>query len=234
MANRYRCRTTINCSNRIESKTPDSNTNILSTCSSNVNLKLPCAMRRTTVALTSSLALPGVDIVIYENFILFYFTMRNLSLHDENDSNPSTIKQHSKYRAMFDYSLSTPWYRITAGPYSKQVDKKHKLLKHPFLIQWNPMDRIEHRRNHNHNIYKSMPSSNQRSTSTTNRPFTIVLTNNSELMQHTCTFQFPVNYNNFFPQITHQRHTIHPVQNGANNNNDDIPEQLLNNLLGLE
>ncbi|CAF5124395.1 unnamed protein product, partial [Rotaria magnacalcarata] len=44
---------------------------------------------------------------------------------------------------MFDYSLSTPWYRITAGPYSKQVDKKHKLLKHPFLIQWNPMDRIE-------------------------------------------------------------------------------------------
>ncbi|CAF5145223.1 unnamed protein product, partial [Rotaria magnacalcarata] len=25
-----------------------------------------------------------------------------------------------------------------------------------------------------------------------------------------------------------------PVQNGANNNNDDIPEQLLNNLLGLE
>ncbi|CAF5046155.1 unnamed protein product, partial [Rotaria socialis] len=39
---------------------------------------------------------------------------------------------------------------------------------------------------------------------------------------------------NFFPQITHQRHTIHPVQNGANNNNDDIPEQLLNNLLGLE
>ncbi|CAF4506103.1 unnamed protein product, partial [Rotaria magnacalcarata] len=85
-----------------------------------------------------------------------------------------------------------------------------------------------------HNIYKSMPSSNQRSTSTTNRPFTIVLTNNSELMQHTCAFQFPVNYNNFFPQITHQRHTIHPVQNGANNNNDDIPEQLLNNLLGLE
>ncbi|CAF5107242.1 unnamed protein product [Rotaria magnacalcarata] len=74
--------------------------------------------------------------------------MSNLSLHDENDSNPSTIKQHSKYRAMFDYSLSTPWYRITAGPYSKQVDKKHKLLKHPFLIQWNPMDRIEHRRSH--------------------------------------------------------------------------------------
>ncbi|CAF4437931.1 unnamed protein product, partial [Rotaria magnacalcarata] len=143
-------------------------------------------------------------------FILFYFTMRNLSLHDENDSNPSTIKQHSKYRAMFDYSLSTPWYRITAGPYSKQVDKKHKLLKHPFLIQWNPMDRIEHRRSHNHNIYTSMPSSNQRSTSTTNRPFIIVLTNNSELI-----------------------HTIHSVQNGANNN-DDILEQLLNNLVGLE
>ncbi|CAF1531494.1 unnamed protein product, partial [Rotaria magnacalcarata] len=80
--------------------------------------------------------------------ILFYFTMSNLSLHDENDSNPSTIKQYSKYRAMFDYSLSTRWYRITTGPYSKQVDKKHKLLKHPFLIQWNPMDRIEHRRNH--------------------------------------------------------------------------------------
>ncbi|CAF3993783.1 unnamed protein product [Rotaria magnacalcarata] len=32
------------------------------------------------------------------------------------------------------------------------------------------------------NIYTSMPSSNQRSTSTTNRPFTIVLTNNSGLM----------------------------------------------------
>ncbi|CAF2106054.1 unnamed protein product [Rotaria magnacalcarata] len=108
--------------------------------------------------------------------------MSNLSLHDENDSNPSTIKQHSKYRTMFDYSLSTSWYRITAGPHSKQVDKKHKLLKHPFLIQWNPMDRIEHRRNHNHNIYTSMSSSNQRSTSTTNRPFTIVLTNNSGLM----------------------------------------------------
>ncbi|CAF3529482.1 unnamed protein product [Rotaria socialis] len=132
--------------------------------------------------------------------------MSNLSLHDENDSNPSTIKQHSKYRAMFDYSLSTPWYRITAGPHSKQVDKKHKLLKHPFLIQWNPMDRIEHRRNHNHNIYTSMSSSNQRSKSTTNRPFTI---------------------------IAHQRHTIHSVQNGANYN-DDILEQLLNNLLGLE
>ncbi|CAF4601230.1 unnamed protein product [Rotaria socialis] len=84
------------------------------------------------------------------------------------------------------------------------------------------------------NIYTSMPASNQRSTSTTNRPFTIVLTDNSELLRHTHAFQFPVNYNNFFPQITHQRHTIHPVQNGANNNNDDIPEQLLNNLLGLE
>ncbi|CAF4674592.1 unnamed protein product, partial [Rotaria magnacalcarata] len=128
---------------------------------------------------------------------------------------------------------STPWYRITAGPYSKQVDKKHKLLKHPFLIQWNPMDRIEHRINHNHNIYTSMPSSNQRSTSTTNRPFIIVLTNNSALMRHICAFQFPVNYNNFFLQIAHQRHTIHSVQNGANNN-DDILEQLLNNLLGLE
>ncbi|CAF4479778.1 unnamed protein product [Rotaria magnacalcarata] len=79
-----------------------------------------------------------------------------------------------------------------------------------------------------------MPSSNQRSTSTTNRPFTIVLTDNSELLRHTHAFQFPVNYNNFFPQITHQRQAINPVQNGANNNNDDIPEQLLNNLLGLE
>ncbi|CAF3398535.1 unnamed protein product [Rotaria socialis] len=69
-----------------------------------------------------------------------------------------------------------------------------------------------------------MPSSNQRSTSTINRPFTIVPTNNSELMRHTCAFQFP---------IAHQRHTIHSVQNGANNN-DDILEQLLNNLLGLE
>ncbi|CAF4586066.1 unnamed protein product [Rotaria socialis] len=136
--------------------------------------------------------------------------MSNLSLHDENDSNSSTIKQHSKYRAMFDYSLSTPWYQITAGPYSKLVEKKHRLLKHPFQIQWNPMDRIERRRNHNHNIYTSMSSSNQRSTSTTNRPFTIVLTNNSGLI-----------------------HTIHSVQNGANYN-DDILEQLLNNLLGLE
>ncbi|CAF4422632.1 unnamed protein product [Adineta steineri] len=78
-----------------------------------------------------------------------------------------------------------------------------------------------------------MPSSNQRSTSTTNRPFTIVLANNSELMRHTCAFQFPVNYNNFFLQIADQRHTIHSIQNGANNN-DDILEQLLNNLVGLE
>ncbi|CAM4825871.1 unnamed protein product [Rotaria magnacalcarata] len=90
----------------------------------------------------------GIGRDVTEKLILFYFTMSNLSLHDENDSNPSTIKQYSKYRAMFDYSLSTRWYRITTGPYSKQVDKKHKLLKHPFLIQWNPMDRIEHRRNH--------------------------------------------------------------------------------------
>ncbi|CAF5188830.1 unnamed protein product [Rotaria magnacalcarata] len=51
----------------IKSKTPDSNTNILSTCSSNVNLNFPCAMRGTTAALTSSLALRGVDIVIYES-----------------------------------------------------------------------------------------------------------------------------------------------------------------------
>ena len=49
---------------------------------------------------------------------------------------------------MFDYSLSTPWHRITAEPYSRQLNKKHKLLKHPFLIQWNPIDTAEHRRNH--------------------------------------------------------------------------------------
>jgi hypothetical protein len=105
-----------------------------------------------------------------------------------------------------------------------------------------------------HNIYTSMPSSNQRSssarpsrkiennvrlqtvrsTSATNRPFTIVLTDNSELLRHTDAIQFPVNYNNFFSQITHQRQTINPVQYGANNNNDNNLEHLLNNLLGLE
>jgi hypothetical protein len=51
----------------IESNTPDTNTNILSINSSNVNLNLPSTIRRTTAALTSSLALPGVDIVIYES-----------------------------------------------------------------------------------------------------------------------------------------------------------------------
>ena len=44
-----------------------------------------------------------------------------------------------------------------------------------------------------------------RSTSTTNRPFTFVLTNNSELLRHTRAFQFPVNYNNLSSQIMHQR-----------------------------
>jgi hypothetical protein len=73
-----------------------------------------------------------------------------------------------------------------------------------------------------------------RSTSATNRPFTIVLNDNSELLRHTDAIQFPVNYNNFFSQITRQRQTINPVQHGANNNNDNNLEQLLNNLLGLE
>ena len=76
-----------------------------------------------------------------------------------------------------------------------------------------------------------------RSTSTTNRPFTFVLTNNSELLRHTRAFQFPVNYNNLSSQIIHQRQTTNPTQNGANNNNnnnDNIREQLLNNLLRLE
>ncbi|CAM4830816.1 unnamed protein product [Rotaria magnacalcarata] len=115
--------------------------------------------------------------------------------------------------------------RSAAAKLVKNAAKRYTFRLHPGIVT--------PKRVLNHNIYTSMPSSNQRSTSTTNRPFIIVLTNNSALMRHICAFQFPVNYNNFFLQIAHQRHTIHSVQNGANNN-DDILEQLLNNLLGLE
>ncbi|CAF5212396.1 unnamed protein product [Rotaria magnacalcarata] len=48
--------------------TQDTNTNILSTYGLNLKLNLLCTMGRTTAALTSCLALPGVDIVIYKSF----------------------------------------------------------------------------------------------------------------------------------------------------------------------
>ncbi|CAF4381964.1 unnamed protein product [Rotaria magnacalcarata] len=80
----------------IKSKTPDTNTNILSTCSSNVNLNLPCAMRRTTAALTSSLALPGEDVINSEHGLNLQNT-RECQETNKDDTNLHTVTDSFLY-----------------------------------------------------------------------------------------------------------------------------------------
>ncbi|CAF3826241.1 unnamed protein product [Rotaria sp. Silwood1] len=74
-----------------------------------------------------------------------------------------------------------------------------------------------------------------RSTSAPHRQFIIIVTNNSELLQHTRTFQPRLQHNLQTTAVGQQGSTnVGTVNNNNNNNNNNNREQILTSLLEVE